>query len=205
MRRRPAPHHHRGCAQALDQAQVFSIYHRAYDANSGGTGVQFIRAPTTVSIDAHSFPALVGFWPLDGDGKDISGHGLSGKPINADWVAGLYNLAFRFDGDDAMHVTSTALLDVATVTMSAWVRPVEYDVAGDRGIIMNKEGSYEVGLEDGTGALQGAFSPCWRWFGTTRVPAHEWTHVAASYDGVSESHYVAGQLGETDPCGTAPN
>ena len=61
--------------------------------------------------------------------------------------------------------------------MAAWIRPVEYDVAADRGIIMNKESSYEFGLEDGTGALQGAFSPCWRWFGTTRVPAHEWTHV----------------------------
>ena len=34
------------------------------------------------------------------------------------------------------------------------------------------------------------------------MPAHEWTHVAAAYDGVSEIHYVAGQLGETDACGT---
>ena len=76
---------------ALDQPQVFAIYHRAYDANSGGTGVQFIRAPSTV--DLHKIPAgLVGYWPLDGDGKDLSGNKLSGKPVNPDWVAGLYNL-----------------------------------------------------------------------------------------------------------------
>jgi hypothetical protein len=33
------------------------------------------------------------------------------------------------------------------------------------------------------------------------VPAHEWTHVAVSYDGRQEYHYVAGQLGDVDPCG----
>ena len=59
--------------------------------------------------------------------------------------------------------------------MSAWVRPVEYDVgegegllnlpvgsagkltrpqSADHGIIMNKEGTYEMGLEQGTGAKQ---------------------------------------------------
>ena len=114
--------------------------------------------------------------------------------MNPDWVAGLYNLAFRFTGNDALTVDHTAALDIATTTMSAWIRPVEYDVSlgvqaagvgsggpSDRGIIMNKEGSYEMGLEDQTGALQGAFAPgCWRWFGVTRVPAHEWTHVAVS-------------------------
>ena len=40
---------------------------------------------------------------------------------------------------------------------------------------------HEMGIEDKTGALQGAFSPCWRWFGVTRAPAHEWTHVATAY------------------------
>ena len=66
---------------------------------------------------------------------------------------------------------------------------------------MNKENAYEMGLEDATGALQGAFSPCWRWFGTVRVPIHEWTHVAMAYDGANEIHFVAGVSQETDPCG----
>ena len=83
------------------------------------------------------------------------------------------------------------------------MRPVIYDVKdhGDRGIIMNKEGSYEMGLQDETGALQGAFSPCWRWFGKTRIPMHEWTHVAMAFDGYHEIHYVAGVRQEIDPCG----
>ena len=85
--------------------------------------------------------------------------------------------------------------------MAAWIRPVEYDVAADRGIIMNKESSYEFGLEDNTGALQGAFSPCWRWWGTRLVPMHEWTHVAVGYDGASEVHFVNSEIVESVSCG----
>ena len=113
------------------------------------------------------------------------------------------NLAFRFNGDDSMIVPANPRLDVVRITMSAWIRPVEYDIMdqGDRGIIMNKENAYEMGLQDETGALQGAFSPCFRWFGETRIPNHEWTHVAMAYDGTSELHYVHGVHQETDPCG----
>jgi hypothetical protein len=38
--------------------------------------------------------------------------------VNADWVAGLYNLAFRFTGNDALTVDHTAALDIATTTMA---------------------------------------------------------------------------------------
>jgi hypothetical protein len=90
--------------------------------------------------------------------------------------------------------------------MLAWVKPNSYSTqeAGgnpDRGIIMNKENSYEMGLENGLGNLQGAFGPgCWRWFGGIRIPLHEWSHAAIVYDGTAEKHYVNGLLGESDPC-----
>lgn len=98
-----------------------------------------------------------------------------------------------------MVVPHAAALDLVSLTMAAWIRPVEYALANgaDRGIIINKENSYEFGLQDDTGALQGALSPCWRWFGDTRIPIHEWTHVAIGYDQVSELHYVAGVHSET--------
>jgi hypothetical protein len=94
-------------------------------------------------------------------------------------------------------------LNPTEVLMIAWIRPVSYAVAyeADRGIIMNKENSYEFGLEDETGALQGAFSPCFRWYGTRRIPIHEWTHVAVGYDGVSEVHFMNSELVENTDCG----
>eukprot|EP01052_Picozoa_sp_SAG31_P015613 SAG31_NODE_1008_length_10407_cov_2.369131_14_plen_168_part_00 len=90
--------------------------------------------------------------------------------------------------------------------MLAWVKPNSYSTfeAGgnpDRGIIMNKENSYEMGIENGLGNLQGAFGPgCWRWFGGIRIPLHEWSHTAIVYDGREEKHFVNGLLGESDPC-----
>lgn len=200
-------------SEALSQPQIFAIYHRAYDANSGGSGVTFVRAPSTVNM-AEVPTGLVGFWPLDGDARDQGPNRLTGTATNPDWVAGQFNLAFRFNGDDSVVITNTAILSslAGGVTISAWVRPVAYDVCSassmrpnspdvcDRGVIMNKEGAFEVGIEDQTGALQAAFSSCWRWFGETRIPAHEFTHIAVSAGNNVESHYVAGQLGETDPC-----
>ena len=129
---------------ALNQAEIYSIYKRAYDSSSGSGGVTFIRAPS--KVDLKKLPSgLVGFWPLDGDGKDISDQKMSGTTVKPDWVAGVYNLAFRFDGNDAMVVPNHARLQVSRITMSAWIRPVEYDIKdhGDRGIIMNKEGACE--------------------------------------------------------------
>ena len=155
-------------------------------------------------ITQSSLPgSLIGYWSLDGDGSDLSGNGLEAVPSNGEWVAGMYLQAFRFDGDDELRVAPNPILDLASVTMMAWIRPVHYNLngQGDRGIVFNKETSYEYGIEDDTGALQGAFnSGCWRWWGSVRVPAHEWTHTAVSYDGATEAHFISGELVEEDPC-----
>ena len=64
-------------------------------------------------------------------------------------------------------------------------------------MIFNKEGAYEIGLADSdqqsTGALQGALSPCWRWWGSIIIPLHEWSHVAVSYDGTNEAHFISSE------------
>eukprot|EP01048_Picozoa_sp_COSAG05_P032208 COSAG05_NODE_12203_length_478_cov_0.773087_1_plen_59_part_01 len=56
---------------------------------------------------------------------------------------GLFNLAFRFDGNDALVVPANRHLDIQQATMSAWVRPITYSLqnGADRGIILNKESS----------------------------------------------------------------
>ena len=43
---------------------------------------------------------LLGFWPMDGTGEDLSAHGFDGAAANAEWAVGRYGFAFRFDGDD---------------------------------------------------------------------------------------------------------
>lgn len=44
---------------------------------------------------------------------------------------------------------------------------------------------------------------CWRWWGSIRVPLHEWTHVAAQYDGTNEKHFVNGKMAEQTDCAGA--
>jgi hypothetical protein len=64
---------------------------------------------------------------------------------------------------------------------------------------MNKESVYEYGL-NGAGLMQGALSPCWRWWGTAVVPVDEWTHTAVGLDGANEVHYLNGELAEQTEC-----
>ena len=74
-----------------------------------------------------------------------------------------------------------------------------------------------MGIQSGSGNLQAAFqagslsdptnpqsgtSGCWRWWGNVIIPVHEWTHVAISYDGNTEHHYVGAAQVEEQPCGT---
>ena len=67
---------------------------------------------------------------------------------------------------------------------------------------VRRESTYEFGLQDNTGALQGAFGPgCWRWWGTANIPAGSWTHVGAGVDGTNEKHFVNGVFVEQDGCG----
>ena len=64
-----------------------------------------------------------------------------------------------------------------------------------------RESTYEFGIQDNTGALQGAFGPgCWRWWGTALLPVNEWTHVAAGVDGTNEKHFINGAFAEQDGC-----
>ena len=224
---------------ALTSAEMSSIHQASYRTGAdplptdGEANVDMLKRNTGAT---QSGKTLVGFWLLDGDvgaenlagingmsHQDSSGSGLHMTATNAQFVTGLFGQAFRFTGNDMLIVDETnGVLDADFVTMAAWVRPIHYDVAADRGIIMNKESSYEMGLEDRTGNLQGAFASgsyaggheengdfvydegstgCWRWWGHIRIPLHEWTHIGVQYDGTHEKHYVNGMMAET---GTKP-
>ena len=89
-------------------------------------------APDSEVIYTHSpFASLAGYWSLDeGAGStayDLSGYGNHGSTSGAEWQAGLFNRALRFDGvDDFVHIEDGSPLTVLTensFTFSAWVRP----------------------------------------------------------------------------------
>jgi hypothetical protein len=86
-------------------------------------------------------------YEADGAGNEIS-HCPGLDAFNAEFIAGLFGQAFHFTGNDHLEVRhSDPTLDADFVSMVAWVRPTGYDTSMDRGIIMNKEASYEMGLQ----------------------------------------------------------
>lgn len=137
---------------------------------------------------------LVGEWHFDESAgttvADGSGNGNNGTLVNgAARAAGVLGGAMSFDGvDDYVQVGAQANLVMTTAaTLSAWVNPM----GSGGGLILNKEGEYEIGVFNGT--LQWAFqnsSPGWTWIDTGfAVPAGQWTHVAVVYDhGVIRSY-----------------
>ena len=150
--------------------------------------------------------------PSDRSGDDASG--VSPTLPAAHWnqaageqqeryVAGKFSFALNIDGADGMVIPDVdgALEGLANaLTMSAWVRPVAYDVCSDRGIIMSKESHFEMGVEADVGALQAAGGGCWRWWGNTRLNLYEWSMAAVSFDGSHQTHSIDAVEVENTEC-----
>ena len=151
---------------------------------------------------------LVAYWPLDGSAVDVSTNSLDGNPEGTTrFSEGRKGAGVEINSDgDGIRVIDggDSPLDIGgSITMSAWVKPYSCDFNGTTGIIMNKENRYEWGLADGTCTLRGAGDACWRWWGNATVPPRQWTHVAISWDGDRERHYINGELVESEPCSGA--
>ena len=160
----------------------------------------------TFALETTALPTgLLGYWPLDGDGTDLSENALNAEPFNGRWVSGLHGRAFEFDGNDLLVVANARaqpLNEAERIFMVSWVYPAGLAEGDDGGanIIMNKENVFEYGLSS-AGVMQSAFSPCWGWYGQeATLPDAEWTHTAAGVDGTSQIHYVNGERVESGRC-----
>ena len=150
----------------------------------------------------------VGYWKLDESSgsiaTDLSGYNNNGTYYNvhfgyADPFGG--NSAALFSASYGSYVnisdSGSSSLDVSYLTMEAWISPNNYNVSGDRGMVMNKENTWELGIEDNSGNFQTALSTnsnTWAWRGSHQVPVNNWSHVVVTYDGSQVKHYQDGQL-----------
>jgi hypothetical protein len=135
---------------------------------------------------------------------DASGLGQSGQVREAQFVAGRFGSALRFDGvNDWVTVPDSAALDLSSaMTIEAWVNPSV--VAGWQTVLL-KEGAGNMAYElysnndvsrpavyftGANGTLRSAT-------GTAKLPANTWTHIATTYDGTNMRVYVNGVLVRT--------
>ena len=155
----------------------------------------------------HLAKGLVGHWEAEGNAFDSAdsndGTLLNGAIATATGIVG--GTAFSFDGvDDYVQVGDKANLRFTdALTMSAWIYPTAAAIPGSNdggGIIVNKEGEYEIArFADGTirWAIANS-SGLWFWTNTGVVaPQNQWAHVAAVYDAGAVRVYINGSLVQT--------
>lgn len=121
------------------------------------------------------------------------------EPESAD-----FGLAFDFDGrEDFIQIGDRSELEFTdSFTIEARVNPDRVDpslsdILDPSGIIVNKEGEYELAIW-GDGSLRYAIAnddPGWVWINTgIIVPQDQWTHIAFSYDSGVIRAYANGEL-----------
>lgn len=169
---------------------------------------------TAVSTAQTQYPP-VGHWTFDeGSGQvayDSAGNndGTLGSTSGSDrfdpsWTNGFINGALFFAGSygDYVQVPHDSSLNRNTISMTAWVYWEGEDPSDD--VIMAKEGSYKLALDEDDGELKAGINggcPGYGWcddggngwlYSDYDIPEKEWTHVAAVWDGTHINFYVNG-------------
>ena len=151
-------------------------------------------APTAGLVAAYGFNENTGTTTADS-----SGNNLTGTIAGAAWTtAGKNGNALSFDGaNDMVSIADNSVLDVATVTLMAWVRPT---TLGDWRTAVLKESNgglaYALYAEDNL-SRPAAYINLGQdrdATGTTALVANTWTHIAMTYDGTAIGFYTNGAL-----------
>ena len=108
---------------------------------------------------------------------------------------------FTFDGtNDGAYGPTTNDGNIGTeITMEAWFYRTGGN--GDRGLILNKENCYEIGVNNSNGQFQWAIysnSQGWTWLGSSVNVTNTWIHGVVTRDSNSlEKSYINGNLQST--------
>lgn len=155
--------------------------------------------------------ALLAWWSFEQTSPqvlDVSGAGNHGTSNQAKQAPGKLGVGIELTANACVLVPdspSLRLADAKALTMMAWTK-VSGCAGGsaDHGIILNKEDTYEIGVEcAGTSlVLQEAVlsEPSgWSWHGSAELTRAAWQHVAVTWDGTTVRHYVDGQERDSHP------
>ncbi|MDX2019322.1 MAG: LamG domain-containing protein [Deltaproteobacteria bacterium] len=179
-------------------------------AGTGGT-------PGTGGMVVAGDAVLVGYWPFDDDAMDKSGKANNGSVVqggteNAAASAGVFEAGkkgkaiklanptqttnpvwVKVPRSDSIDLTGT----MGSFTITAWVNPGAFDNMDDFNFVISR---HEVGTpyeHFGLGTLAGKPTAAVHFFfagAADAIPSGMWTHIAATYDGITLSVYTKGVL-----------
>lgn len=151
---------------------------------------------------------LIAYYPFNGNASDTSGNDhnttVHGTILSAD-RHGSSNKAYSFDGtDDYMLVKDSTTLRPKYITISNWVYPAAYGIMMILGktTYANAQGEqYGLSLTELTPAFSikrnsgGALGVGWQQVNSSSaIPINQWSHLAATWNGIALKIYVDGQL-----------
>jgi hypothetical protein len=181
---------------------------------------RFLVFVIVLGLAGHASAGLVGYWPLNGDGTDLSDYGNDGT-INGNVVPGTGSIGdpngamvFAGGGGDAINVGNPSQLQMTgAMTITAWVYlDSTSPVHGSRnGRIVGKMGgggqrSWSTGIEANVSGVDVPATVQVASNGNTVVslsddsplPMDQWVHYAGVFTpGISMQVYLNGQLAAT--------
>lgn len=188
-----------------------------YSIADGRGGVaSALVAVTVTAADPTPIAGLVASFSFDESTgttvTDGSGSGHVGTIYGASRVEGVRGSSLQFDGvDDWVTVPDAPTLDLSTgMTLEAWVMPGA--MTGWETVLLKERGvedfAYALYAHDGGSLAGGAPVPSGNvrtggghqnLRGTSTLPAGVWTHLATTYDGVTQQLFVNGVQAASRP------
>lgn len=148
---------------------------------------------------------LIAHWPLDGDGRDVSGNGHDGivrGAVAAEDRFGNDASALAFDGNDVVEIRPS--LQLRSVSFTAWAKGRVFDGGFTKSyeiVTVNDEGTHlslDVHEQGDCGTGGGESSPRWEWGqgDTIPVPCSDeiaegaWHFIVGTYDETTGQKYL---------------
>lgn len=143
----------------------------------------------------------VACYELDGNVDDASHDQLvTMRTANAVFAPGHLGMALVVGPGTEVDVGDSQALDLATLTLDAWINPTALPIGGGRAFIVDVDNQYGLYLESSgavacpliNGPSVSSGGP-----GGIKVAPGAWVHVACTFDGASATVYVGGVAAET--------
>lgn len=137
-------------------------------------------------------PALIACYEFEGSTQDASANALHATMTNVSFVPGKVGLAMEFGATSAAEIPDSDAIDVAAITLEAWINPAQLPEAGQRVGIADMNGQWGLFIHEPTGRLQCTMVNGISMQIEANIAANTWTHVACTYDQGTTTIYVNG-------------